>query len=124
MRGGRAWLHTVGEWPLEAWGQGRWRSVSVGLRALEFDTRGRARPTNDFLRWAGANTKMVDLTPDELRALLRREAIPTTVDKRGPIALGHRGDVLGRGAVTGDGLKSEIPKARGNDLLRILDSYP
>ena len=121
MRGGRAWLHTVGEWPLEAWREGSWRPISIGLRALEFDSRGRPRPTNDFLRWVGADTGMVDLTADEVRALLRREAIATGVERRGPIALGHRGDVLGRGAVTGDGLKSEIPKARGKDLLRILD---
>ena len=120
MRGARAWLHTVGEWPLEAWGEGRWRPVSIGLRALEFDSRGRPRPTNDFLRWVGADAGMVDLTADELRVLLRREAIPTGVERRGPIALGHRGDVVGRGAVTGAGLKSEIPKARANDLLRIL----
>lgn len=124
MRGGRAWLHTVGEWPLGGWGRGRWRPVSVGLRAFEFDSRGRARPTNDFLRWVGASSGMVDLAPDELRTLLTREAIPTAVERRGPITLGHRGDVLGRGAVTGDGLKSEIPKARGNDLLRILDRDP
>jgi hypothetical protein len=31
------------------------------------------------------------------------------------------GEVLGRAAVTGEGLKSEIPKARARDLLRVLE---
>ena len=50
MRGGRAWLHSAREWPLGAWDEGAWRPISVGIRALQFDSGGRPRPTNDFLR--------------------------------------------------------------------------
>ncbi len=46
----------------------------------------------------------------------------TGIDDRGPYALRHGGDVVGRGAVTGQGLKSEIPKARAADLRRIRES--
>lgn len=123
VRGGRAWLHTVDAWPLESWTDGGWRPISIGLRAIDFDSRGRARPTNDFLRWIGGRlgTRVADTDRTELGRLLRREGVPTGIDDRGPIALRLDDDVIGRGAVTGEGLKSEIPKARANDLLRILD---
>ncbi|NIP56748.1 MAG: hypothetical protein GWO00_01600, partial [Gemmatimonadetes bacterium] len=42
MRGGRAWFHRLTEWPLRAWPTGDWRPISVGIRALEFDSKGRA----------------------------------------------------------------------------------
>jgi hypothetical protein len=121
MRGGRAWLHTVDEWPLESWENGRWRPLSIGLRAIEFDSRGRARPTNDFLRWASADAAMVDLSREELLALLARVAVPSGIERLGPIVLGYGGDVIGRGAVTRHGLASEIPKARARDLVRVLE---
>jgi hypothetical protein len=120
-RGGRAWAHTVGEWPLEAWEAGRWRAISLGLRSIEFDTRGRPRPTNDFLRWAEPRAGVLDLEREQVRSLLRGEPLAVTEVRRGPIAVGLRGDVIGRGAVTGAGLLSEVPKARARDLRRILD---
>jgi len=122
MRGGRAWMHTLDEWPLGAWTAGAWRPISVGLRALDFDSRGRARPTNDLLRWVGDHLgdRVAEVDDTTLEALLRREPVPTEIDDRGPITLRWRGDVIGRGAVTQDGLKSEIPKARAADLARIL----
>jgi hypothetical protein len=64
--------------------------------------------------------RVVDLDLSALRSLLRRETVPTDVDERGPIALRHGGDVVGRGAVTLDGLKSEIPKVRAAELSRCL----
>jgi NOL1/NOP2/sun family putative RNA methylase len=120
-RGRRAWVHTAGEWPLDSWSPGRWRPISLGLRAIEFDGRGRPRPTNDFLRWAGGRTGLLDLDAERFRALLGRQAVPVSEERRGPIAIGMNGEVLGRAAVTGDGLKSEIPKARVRDLLRVLE---
>jgi NOL1/NOP2/sun family putative RNA methylase len=122
LRGGRLWLHTLDEWPLASWTANGWRAISVGLRAIEFDSRGRPRPTNDFLRWLGHDVteRVVDLDLSALRSLLRRETVPTDVDERGPIALRHGGDVVGRGAVTLDGLKSEIPKVRAAELSRCL----
>ena len=124
LRGGRVWMHSIDAWPLPAWDHGGWRPISVGLRAIEFDSRGRARPTNDFLRWLGSRieSRAIDLDDRELRALLRREPVPTQLDDRGPIALRWGGDVIGRGAVTADGLKSEVPKARAADLRRWFDA--
>lgn len=122
MRGGRTWMHSLGEWPVEGWEAGKWRTISVGQRAVEFDTKARARPTNDFLRVAGDEVTrgVVDLTEAELRRLLDREAVPADVEVRGPVALRFDGDVVGRGATTVDGVVSEIPKARAADLKRVL----
>ncbi|MDH3206464.1 MAG: RsmB/NOP family class I SAM-dependent RNA methyltransferase [Gemmatimonadota bacterium] len=122
VRGGRAWLHTVCEWPIGSWEDGSWRPVSVGQRALEFDTKGRPRPTNDFLRMLAADVTrgVADLSRSELDALLVRDPVSTDIELRGPIALRYNGDVIGRGAVTGAGLVSEIPKARAADLKRVL----
>ena len=122
LRGGRAWAHTLDAWPMPLWEEGGWRPISVGLRAIEFDSRGRARPTNDALRWLGRRITegVLDVDEGELRALLAREAVPTGHERRGPVALRWQGDVIGRGAVTVDGLKSEIPKARAADLLRCI----
>ncbi|MDX1492934.1 MAG: RsmB/NOP family class I SAM-dependent RNA methyltransferase [Longimicrobiales bacterium] len=124
MRGGRAWMHTLSEWPLAAWEVGDWRPISVGIRAVEFDSLERARPTNDFLRWldGGVTNRVLEVNDAELDALLRRAPVPTEVQDRGPYALRFEGDVVGRGAVTKDGLKSEIPKARAADLRRIRES--
>jgi NOL1/NOP2/sun family putative RNA methylase len=122
MRGGRGWMHSVEEWPIEAWEPGGWRPISVGFRALDFDSRGRPRPTNDLLRWLGSDItrRVTDVDDAALRALLQRQAVATDIDERGPIALRWHGDVVGRGAVTVDGLKNEVPKARAADLLRIV----
>ena len=122
VRGGRIWLHTAGEWPLEAWAEGPWRPISVGVRAIEIDSRGRPRPTNDFLRLVGRHVSRarVDLTAAQLSALLDGEAEPIAQELLGPVALGFEGEVVGRGAMTTRGLLSEIPKARAADLERVL----
>jgi len=124
VRGGRVWMHTLAEWPLQAWAANGWRAISVGVRALEFDSRGRPRPTNDFLRWLGEGVtrRAIDLERAELDALVRRKAVPAPIEERGPIVLRYDDAVIGRGAVTVDGLKSEIPKARAADLRRCLEN--
>ena len=121
VRGGRVWLHAAGEWPLSSWKEGPWRPISVGIRAVDFDSRGRARPTNDLLRIANKRIKegLIDLTRSELQSLLHGDPVAVDFPRRGPVALRFEGDVLGRGAVTGEGLKSEIPKARAQDLARL-----
>jgi len=121
MRGGRAWMHTLSEWPLPAWEPGAWRPIAVGIRSLGFDSKERTRPTNDLLRLLDDDVteRVIDLDDDELDALLQRTPVPTQIDDRGPWVLRHAGDVVGRGAVTQDGLKSEIPKAKAADLRRI-----
>jgi NOL1/NOP2/sun family putative RNA methylase len=124
LRGGRAWLHTVGEWPVESWADGSWRPISVGQRAIEFDTRGRPRPTNDLLRIAGADVgrAVVDLSDATLERILRGEAVEAELDVRGPVALRYLGEIIGRGATTPGGVASEIPKARAADLKRVLSA--
>jgi NOL1/NOP2/sun family putative RNA methylase len=122
-RGGRLWLHSISEWPLEAWATGPWRAISAGFRALEFDTRGRPRPTNDLLQWLGGavHRGVVDLDTQELLALLEGEALSRPEELYGLLALRWSGAVLGRGVATTAGVKSEIPKARGKDLRAVLD---
>jgi hypothetical protein len=115
-------MHTIDAWPMESWTPGDWRPISVGLRAIDFDSRGRPRPTNDFLRWLAADVtgRVLDPAPEAVESFLARQAVPVDMDDRGPVAVRLNGDVIGRGAVTVDGLKSEIPKARAEDLLRCL----
>jgi NOL1/NOP2/sun family putative RNA methylase len=126
VRGGRVWMHTVDAWPLDAWPEGGWRPISIGIRAVEFDTKGRARPTNDALRLLSADIheRRIDLDDEAVRRLLKRKPVATELDVRGPLAVGWRGEVVGRGAGTGEGLKTEIPKARAADLLRVLGAGP
>jgi len=123
VRGGRIWAHSLDEWPLAAWEEGPWRAISVGVRAIELDSRGRPRPTNDFLRLIGAHVSRarVDLSEARLRALIDGHAEPLADEElRGPVALALGGRVLGRGALGAEGLVSEIPKARAADLERVL----
>jgi hypothetical protein len=123
LRGDTVWTHRLGEWPLEAWESGTWRAVSVGLRAIEIDTSGRARATNDFLRLASASVHgcVVDVGADRMSRLLGGESDPADESAPlGPVALRYLGDVVGRGRGGRGGLTSEIPKARAHDLLRAL----
>ena len=126
MRGGRAWLQSAREWPLAGWDAGPWRVVSIGHRALAFDSRDRVRPTNDFLRLAGHEVEgaVVDVTETELAVLLDGTPVPAATELRGPVALRYAGEVIGRGAMTLAGLSSEIPKARAADLARVIRGRP
>lgn len=122
-RGGRLWFHTLDAWPLETWVPGAWRSISVGFRAVEVDSRGRLRATNDLLCWLGDAVSMnrLDVDRDTLLALLRREEVAAPEGVRGMVALRFRGEVVGRALATEGGIRSEIPKARAADLRQILE---
>lgn len=122
VRGGRIWLHALEQWPLQAWEPGAWRPVSVGIRAVEIDRRGRPRPTNDFLRLAAdaVLSAREDLSEPDLARLLSGEVLERGTQLRGPVAVACDGDVLGRGVRTEEGLVSEVPKARAADLKRAL----
>jgi NOL1/NOP2/sun family putative RNA methylase len=123
LRGDTIWSHRLREWPMEAWEPGSWRAVSTGLRAIELDTSGRARPTNDFLRFASSAVRdtVVDVSRDRLLALLGGRADDADPPPRlGPVALRYEGEVVGRGVSGRAGLASEIAKARAVDLARAL----
>ena len=124
VRGGRIWTHALDEWPLEAWAEGSWRPISLGVRAVELDSRGRPRPTNDFLRLLGPHVSRArsDLDRARLVRLLDGGREPVAEELLGPVALALEGSVVGRGALTRDGLVSEIPKARAADLERVLST--
>ncbi len=115
-------MHSVDAWPLDGWPEGAWRPVSVGIRAIEFDSRRRPRPTNDLLRLAGRHveTGVVDIDGQALGSMLGGEPWTVDYERRGPVALRLGPDVIGRGAATAEGVKAEIPKARAAELTRIL----
>ncbi|MGD8319830.1 MAG: RNA methyltransferase [Gemmatimonadota bacterium] len=122
-RGGRLWLHGLDAWPVPAWAEGGWRVISTGFRAMEFDTLGRPRPTNDLLQWLGgaitANT--VDLDDAEVLVACAGKPVPREEMLHGLLALRYRGAVVGRGVATPDGARNEIPKARRKDLRAIVE---
>jgi hypothetical protein len=100
--------------------------VSLGFRALEFDPMARPRPTNDFLQWldAAVTASVVDLDEAQLTALLADGPLQWSELLSGLQALRWRGRVVGRGVPTTVGLRSEIPKARGSDLLAVVRRGP
>lgn len=122
-RGGRLWLHGAPAWPLGGWSPGPWRAVSLGFRAMEFDTKGRPRPTNDVLQWLGTRIGAggLDLSDDELIALCEGRPVPRDEELAGLQALRWRGAVLGRGVITREGVRSEISKAPSADLMGIAE---
>jgi NOL1/NOP2/sun family putative RNA methylase len=117
-RGGRLWLHGASAWPLDAWTEGEWRAVSLGFRALGFDTRGRPRPTNDLLQWLdGAATRSrLQVDDAEMERLLAGDPVPRPEEMHGLQAIRYRGSVVGRGVPGTQGLRSEISRARAADL--------
>jgi NOL1/NOP2/sun family putative RNA methylase len=121
-RGGRLWMHGAEEWPVEGWTPGGWRAISLGFRALEFDTGGRPRPTNDLLRWldGSVTSSTVDLTGEAAVRLLRGDPLPWPEELHGLLALRYAGSVIGRGVPTTAGIRSQIPKARARDLRAVL----
>ncbi|MEJ2204553.1 MAG: hypothetical protein P8170_10620 [Gemmatimonadota bacterium] len=122
VRGGRLWLHGAAAWPAGAWSPGDWRVVSLGLRALEFDTRGRPRPTNDLLQWLdrAVTASAVEVDDEQLGRLLAGERVPRADEMKGLQAIRYRGRVVGRGVPGTDGLRSEVPRARARDLVASL----
>jgi hypothetical protein len=100
-----------------------WRVVSTGFRAMEFDTRGRPRPTNDVLQWLGARlgARRVELDETQLLHLLDGAPLPWPDELEGLQALLHRGLVVGRGVPTPEGIRSEVSKAQARDLRALVE---
>ena len=123
-RGGRLWLHALTEWPVAGWTPAdAWRVVSTGFRAMEFDTQGPARPTNDALQWLGARirARRVDLSDEQVLRVLGGDPLPWADQLEGLQALFHHGLVAGRGVPTKDGIRSEVSKAQAKDLRAIIE---
>lgn len=118
-RGGRLWLHALTEWPVAGWTPSEaWRVVSTGFRAMEFDTRGRPRPTNDVLQWLGGRlrSRRVDLDDQQLLRVLGGDPLPWPEQMEGLQALFHQGLVVGRGVPTLQGIRSEVSKSEAREL--------
>jgi NOL1/NOP2/sun family putative RNA methylase len=126
-RGENLWVHTAGEWPMEAWGgqeTGAWRIVSVGLRGLKRHQDGLETPSNPFIGRFGrhfSKERQVTLGPDELNRLLSGEALPSEGLPVGPVALLWEGRVLGRGMAGRSGLRHQIGKAEAERLKAVLE---
>ena len=123
-RGGRLWLHSADAWPVPAWKPTEaWRVVSLGFRAMEFDTKGRPRPTNDALQWLGdrIRARKVDLDREQALQILSGEPMPWGEKLEGLQVLRHRGLALGRGVPTPEGVRSEVSKVPAKDLRAILE---
>ncbi len=123
LRADTLWLHSCGEWPLPAWEPGRWRGISVGLRAIELDTSGRPRATNDLLRFVSdaVRAAVVDVPEEGMLRLLAGTPEPAdATTPLGPVALRVAGEVVGRGGCKLAGLFSEVPKSRAVELARAL----
>lgn len=122
-RGENLWVHTADEWPVDAWSDGAWRVVAVGLRSFRQDSAGRETPSNQFLtRFAellGPQRQRV-LDEAELATLLAGEPITDESLPAGPIVLRFRGWVLGRGMVGRGGLRHQIPRAQAERLEAML----
>lgn len=122
-RGGRLWLHAAAEWPVAGWTPSEaWRVISLGFRAMEFDTKGRPRPTNDALQWLGdrIGARRLDVDDEQLRKILAGDLLPWGEQLEGLQALFHRGMAIGRGVPTPDGIRSEVSKAQAIDLRAIV----
>ncbi len=125
VRGDDLWVHRCGSWPLDAWGEpDRWRVVSVGLRAMVPDYKGRPRPTNDLLRLleGALGQSVVPLSRGQWKALLEGAEVDVPGIQSGFSPLGLDGHVAGRGLVRGERVKHEIPKVQARWLAKILGS--
>lgn len=121
------WAQTADEWPIRAFEEGasgRWRIVSVGLRALKRSRGGHETPSSAFLtRWSRElpTTRRLELDSPRLRALLAGGRIPAETDIVGPVAIVWSGLLLGRGMVNREGrLWHEFGKSQSQRLARLL----
>ena len=124
-RGDDLWVHRCGSWPVDSWGApDRWRVVSVGLRAMVPDYQERPRPTNDLLRLleGAVSRKLVSLSRDQWKTLLRGEDVEVPGVESGFAPLGLDRRVAGRGLVRGERVRHEIPKVRARWLAKILEA--
>jgi NOL1/NOP2/sun family putative RNA methylase len=127
VRGENVWMHTADRWPVDAWesdeAAGRWRVVSLGIRALQERPPGMETPSTQFLtRWGTrmAPERQVDLSLAELRKILSDHVLPAENHPTGPVALLWDGLVIGRGMIGAGGLRHEIPGESAKRLQVVL----
>ena len=132
-RGTNAWGHTLDGWPVDAWEPGgHWRTVAVGLRALDLGGNGPPRPTNDLVGWLGSAVTRgrVELNAAEWVRLLGegRIAAPEGANQVrarviGVVALCHQGMVLARGFQRDGVLRHEVPRGRLRWLRNVMEGF-
>jgi len=117
FRGDSWWLTTAPEVPKGV------KVHSLGVRLLRLQERG-LKPTSFGLMLLGPSIRKrrVELTREELLALLlghplRKEGLPS-----GYVALCLEGEVLGCGQVKGGVLRCQLPRARRQGLLVALQA--
>jgi len=121
MRGNNVWANRCGEWPIQAWDPGRWRTVAVGLRGLSPGPGGWLKPSNDLLRALDHMAEDMRVIPSDhdWDVLLARGTIPVK-GLNGIRALMLEGRIAGRGVVKDGELRHEIPKAQAKFLSEAL----
>ena len=124
VRSENAWMHTCDAWPIESWEPDDWRVSSVGLRGLTPDARERPRATNYLLRRLGAavRERVLELPGEVAMRVLHREEVAAPAMDPGYVALKVAGSVVGRASVGRSGIRHEIPKARAQDLLKVIET--
>jgi NOL1/NOP2/sun family putative RNA methylase len=127
-RGGNVWAHTAERWPVPTWEEtassGRWRVVSLGIRALKKRSADLETPSNHFLaRWGTelGDDRKVDLRRSDLASLMSDLKLSAPDLPVGPVAILWDGMVVGRGMVGGGGLlRHEIPGPSAERLRTLL----
>ncbi len=112
FRHGAVWLTTAPEIPEEL------RTHAVGVRLCRVQAHG-LKPTSFGLMILGerVRTRRVELSREDLRELLLGRPLRRTGLPQGYVALCLGGEVLGCGEVRGEMLRSQIPRARRQELL-------
>lgn len=126
-RGSNLWLHRVDQWPVDAWEPGgHWRTVALGLRAVDLRGDGPPRPTNDLLQWLNQRVRLnrFDMGPEGWRGLLDGRLTTVPGIERGHLALGlelaGQSHVVGWGFVRDGRLKDHIPRGRRTWLRNVV----
>lgn len=115
VRGESVWLTTAPDWPEGV------RVHATGVRLLRQQKHG-LKPTSFGLMLLGPRItrRRVELSREELRELLLGRALAKEGLPEGYVALCLEGEVVGCGEVRGRALRSQIPRARRQELLVVL----
>lgn len=90
---------------------------TAGIRALRRLRIG-LKPTTYVLQFLGEElgSNVVDLDEEEFRRVVLNREVVSSDFSRGYVALRFRGEVVGCGLVSGEGLETQVPKSRAELL--------